>query len=362
MQSKTQGFVCKAKPRVLYAKQNPGFCMQSKTQGFVCKTQGFVRNPGFRKITKPRVLWRHKTLGFPKITKPRVLQFCKTLGFVIFGKPRVLWVKNHGFCTKPRVLYKTAKPWVLWRHKTQKLQNPGFCDVTKPRVFQKLQNPGFCTKPWVLQFCKTLGFVIFGKPRVLWRHKTLGFVFVFVLFIYLFILHNRAKLRVLLDITKPKVLWRHKTLGFVSVNRNPGNCSVIQKNHKSLGFVSKPWVLLAKPWVSHKTLSFGSKTLGFMSKPRVLLAKPRVLWQNPGFCNWKPRVLFGKPWVLWIIGQNNFHNSYTFRFDTACYIIFVFYMVKGVLHLLPQKTLKLACFVLYLKIINIFLKNDIYIL
>ena len=32
----------------------------------------------------------------------------------------------------------------------------------------------------------------------------------------------------------------------------------------------------------------------------------------------------------------------------------------GVLHLLPQKAPKLACFVLYLKIINIFLKNNIY--
>ena len=28
--------------------------------------------------------------------------------------------------------------------------------------------------------------------------------------------------------------------------------------------------------------------------------------------------------------------------------------VKGVLHLLPQKAPKLACFVLYLKIVNIF--------
>ena len=36
--------------------------------------------------------------------------------------------------------------------------------------------------------------------------------------------------------------------------------------------------------------------------------------------------------------------------------------IKGVLHLLPQKASKLACFVLYLKIINIFLKNDICIL
>ena len=32
---------------------------------------------------------------------------------------------------------------------------------------------------------------------------------------------------------------------------------------------------------------------------------------------------------------------------------------KGVLHLLPKKAPKLACFVRYLKIINIFLKNDI---
>ena len=37
-------------------------------------------------------------------------------------------------------------------------------------------------------------------------------------------------------------------------------------------------------------------------------------------------------------------------------------MFKGVLHLLPQKTPKLACFVLYRKIINIFLKNNISIL
>ena len=35
---------------------------------------------------------------------------------------------------------------------------------------------------------------------------------------------------------------------------------------------------------------------------------------------------------------------------------------KGVLHLLPQKAPKLACFVLYLKIINIFWKNNICIL
>ena len=35
---------------------------------------------------------------------------------------------------------------------------------------------------------------------------------------------------------------------------------------------------------------------------------------------------------------------------------------KGVVHRLPQKAPKLACFVLYLKIINIFLKNDICIL
>ena len=33
--------------------------------------------------------------------------------------------------------------------------------------------------------------------------------------------------------------------------------------------------------------------------------------------------------------------------------------LKGVLHLLPQKAPKLACFTLYLKIIGIFLKNNI---
>ena len=40
----------------------------------------------------------------------------------------------------------------------------------------------------------------------------------------------------------------------------------------------------------------------------------------------------------------------------------MFNAFKGVLHLLPQKALKLACFVLYLKTINIFLKNNICIL
>ena len=39
-----------------------------------------------------------------------------------------------------------------------------------------------------------------------------------------------------------------------------------------------------------------------------------------------------------------------------------FQTLKGVLHLLPPKAPKLACFVLYLKIINIFLKNNICIL
>ena len=38
------------------------------------------------------------------------------------------------------------------------------------------------------------------------------------------------------------------------------------------------------------------------------------------------------------------------------------FAIKGVLHLLPQKAPKLACFVLYLKIIKIFLKNNICIL
>ena len=35
------------------------------------------------------------------------------------------------------------------------------------------------------------------------------------------------------------------------------------------------------------------------------------------------------------------------------------WVFKGVLHLLPQKAPKLAYFVLYLKIVNIFLKNSI---
>ena len=37
-------------------------------------------------------------------------------------------------------------------------------------------------------------------------------------------------------------------------------------------------------------------------------------------------------------------------------------VLKGLLHLLPQKAPKLACFVLYLQITDIFLKNDICIL
>ena len=36
--------------------------------------------------------------------------------------------------------------------------------------------------------------------------------------------------------------------------------------------------------------------------------------------------------------------------------------IKGVLHFLPLKAQKSACFVLYLKIINIFLKNNVCIL
>ena len=40
----------------------------------------------------------------------------------------------------------------------------------------------------------------------------------------------------------------------------------------------------------------------------------------------------------------------------------ILYMYFKLLHLLPQKAPKLACFVLYLKILNIFLKNDICIL
>ena len=44
------------------------------------------------------------------------------------------------------------------------------------------------------------------------------------------------------------------------------------------------------------------------------------------------------------------------------HIIFLISNAEGVLYLLPQKAPNLACFVLYLKIINIFVKNDICIL
>ena len=51
----------------------------------------------------------------------------------------------------------------------------------------------------------------------------------------------------------------------------------------------------------------------------------------------------------------------------AQYVLFLFLFLfldhlKGVLHLLPQKAQKIACVVLYLKIRNIFLKNNICIL
>ena len=58
-----------------------------------------------------------------------------------------------------------------------------------------------------------------------------------------------------------------------------------------------------------------------------------------------------------------------FKLQSLFYLHFILYVgfsfsenLKGVLHLLPQKAPKLACFVLYLKIINIFLKNNIRIL
>ena len=50
--------------------------------------------------------------------------------------------------------------------------------------------------------------------------------------------------------------------------------------------------------------------------------------------------------------------------DPMCdrFVTFYKHAIKGVLHLLPQKAPKLACFVLYFKIINIVLKNDTCIL
>ena len=57
-------------------------------------------------------------------------------------------------------------------------------------------------------------------------------------------------------------------------------------------------------------------------------------------------------------------RSLNFKADflkMLCFQVRQFYQIR-VLHLLPQKAPKLACFVLYLEIINIFLKNNIYIL
>ena len=67
-----------------------------------------------------------------------------------------------------------------------------------------------------------------------------------------------------------------------------------------------------------------------------------ILYLNMG--NGKLFLLFWAPTVY-----QDFTPTVTYMF------------VKGVLYLLPQKAPKLACFVFYLKIINIlsFLKNDI---
>ena len=73
--------------------------------------------------------------------------------------------------------------------------------------------------------------------------------------------------------------------------------------------------------------------------------------------------------MQWLVETKIYNKSrYFFCFESQlkdhlnCLNLNTILFLKGVLHLLPQKAPKLACFVRYLKIINIFLKNNIYIL
>ena len=65
---------------------------------------------------------------------------------------------------------------------------------------------------------------------------------------------------------------------------------------------------------------------------------------------------------IWSPGQKFFIKNPCAHNQDGVQIFFFFFTFKGVLHLLLQKAPNLACFMLYLKIINIFLKNNIYIL
>ena len=72
-----------------------------------------------------------------------------------------------------------------------------------------------------------------------------------------------------------------------------------------------------------------------------------------------PGVKAGLVYVLYTLGCVSLCQMWlTFWMDNYSYITHG----KGVLHLLPQKAPKLVCFALYLKIINILLKNNICIL
>ena len=58
--------------------------------------------------------------------------------------------------------------------------------------------------------------------------------------------------------------------------------------------------------------------------------------------------------IFYLIKEFMKHSCLNFFYEIVTKI-----SIKGLLHLLPQKAPKLACFVLYLQITDIFLKNDI---
>ena len=109
-----------------------------KTQGFPNKTLGFqLQNPGFCHKT---LGFASKTLGFdikPRVLLPKLRVLCETQGFAsktqgFVTKPRVLWFF---WITEqfPGFRFTLTKPKVLWRHKTL-----GFVISSKTRSFALL--------------------------------------------------------------------------------------------------------------------------------------------------------------------------------------------------------------------------------
>ena len=83
---------------------------------------------------------------------------------------------------------------------------------------------------------------------------------------------------------------------------------------------------------------------------------------------YRPIWLFSG-WYIWTFWCNTWFyirkvksTCYLKHFSMLCNEFYTFKSLKGVLHHLTQKAPKLACFVLFLKIINIFWKNNIYII